>query len=230
MSLVVAKPGRDHGAAMADRITLYDILGIVPGSSTETVRRAYQDKARQLDRAQIAAAPAKVIEAATRGRKALDTAWLVLGKPAERERYDEQIGISLKGAGLDRPEPTPSGPGLDALDSDTAVGVLETVQELGVVLAGLGALADWLIPLPLKSRRQPREVIVPDVRGLLFGACQDVLAKAGFRISTVRLTDQPMPVEGLVVDQSPVPGEKVARSSTLTVQVWHPPRSQARWQ
>lgn len=210
---------------MADRITWYDILGILPGSSSETVRRAYQDKARQLEPAQIAGAPPKVIDAAARGRKALDAAWLILGNPAERGQYDAQIGIGLKGAGLARPEPTPSRPGLDPLEVDTALDAGDVLEGLGVVLAGLGALADWLTPLPRKSRRQSQEVIVPDVRGLFSGACQDALAKAGFRISTVRLTDQPIPVEGLVVDQSPAPGEKVPRFSTLTVQVWHPPRS-----
>jgi PASTA domain-containing protein len=211
---------------MAGRITLYDILGIVPGASTERVRSAYKDKTRHLERAQIADAPPKVIDAAVRGRKALDAAWLILGNPAARGRYDEQIGISHKGAGLARAEPTPSRPGLDALDSDTALGTLAALGGFSMVLAGLGALADWLTPPPRKSRRQTREVIVPDVRGLFSGPCQDVLAKADFRISTVRLTDQPMPVEGLVVDQSPLPGEKVTRFSTLTVQVWHPPRSQ----
>jgi beta-lactam-binding protein with PASTA domain len=38
----------------------------------------------------------------------------------------------------------------------------------------------------------------------------------------VRLTAQPMAVEGLVVDQSPAPGSKVRRDGTVTVQVWHP--------
>src|ERR1700746_94806 len=33
-----------------------------------------------------------------------------------------------------------------------------------------------------------------------------------------------MPVEGLVVDQSPLPDRRVRRSSTMAVQVWHPPR------
>jgi hypothetical protein len=40
----------------------------------------------------------------------------------------------------------------------------------------------------------------------------------------VQLTKHPMPVEGLVVDQSPLPGSKVRRSSTLLVEIWHPPR------
>ena len=216
---------------MADRITWYGILGIVPGASSDTVRRAYQDKAQQLERDWFASAPPDVIEAAARGRKVLDAAWLVLGDRAERERYDAQIGIAGKGTGLVRPEPVSSRPGLDPLDAGSAAGALDpggVLKGLAVLLAGLGALADWLAPPARRSRRQSREVLVPDVRGLFAGACQDALATAGFRISTVMLTGQPMPVEGLVVGQSPAPGEKVPRFSTLTIQVWHPPRRQGR--
>ena len=55
------------------------------------------------------------------------------------------------------------------------------------------------------------------------GPCLHAVARAGLRIETVRLTEHPMPVEGLVVEQSPAPGRTVRRSSTLTVRVWHPP-------
>ena len=174
----------------------------------------------RLEGDRIAGAPPKVADAASRGRRALDVAWLILGDPAERERYDEEIGAGHKGAGLVRDEPAPMRPASDPADAMTAVGALDS----GDLREGLGALADWLAPLPRKSRHQSQDVNVPDVRGLFSGACQDALMKAGFRVSTVRLTDQPMPVEGLVVDQSPAPGEKVPRFSTLTVQVWHPPR------
>jgi curved DNA-binding protein CbpA len=224
---------------MADRITWYDILGISPGSSSESVRRAYQDKVTQLEHDRIADAPPEVAAAATRGREVLDAAWLVLGNRAERQRYDEQIGISGKAAGLNRTESAPSRPGLP----DTALAVLDpgdvllggldpgdVLGGLGAALAGLGALAAWLAPLPRKSRRQSQEVIVPDVRGLFASACLGVLAKAGFRTSTVRLTEHPMPVDGLIVGQSPAPGGQVPRSSTLTVHVWHPPRPQPREQ
>ena len=39
----------------------------------------------------------------------------------------------------------------------------------------------------------------------------------------VQLTEHPMPVEGLVVDQSPRSPAKIHRRDGLTVQVWHPP-------
>jgi hypothetical protein len=39
----------------------------------------------------------------------------------------------------------------------------------------------------------------------------------------VRLTMRPMPVEGLIVDQSPRPPATMRRTRPLTVHVWHPP-------
>jgi PASTA domain len=136
-----------------------------------------------------------------------------------RDGYDEEIGVVQRGGGLVRPEPAPLRPGWDPADAIAGMGALDS----GELLAALGALADWLSPIPRASRRRARDVTVPDVRGLFSGPCQDALARAGFRIATVRLTDKPVPVEGLVVDQLPAPGSKVPRFSTMTVQVWHPP-------
>lgn len=85
------------------------------------------------------------------------------------------------------------------------------------VLEGLAVLAGLLAAIAASGHRADRKpVTVPDVRGLFFRACHAALTMAGFRVSTVRLTDNPMPVEGLVVGQSPAPGP---RFSTLTVQV-----------
>jgi hypothetical protein len=50
------------------------------------------------------------------------------------------------------------------------------------------------------------------------------VADLGFRLEIVQLTADPMPVEGLVVGQSPPPGTMARRSGTLTAQVWHPRR------
>jgi PASTA domain len=218
------RPGPYRGAVLARRITWYDILGIEPGASAQTVRRACQDRGRQLDDEQMAGAPEAVVAAAARGWTVLRAAWLVLGDRAERERYDEEIGVGRQGAGLARREPAPSRPGPDPADAVTDIGALDS----GDVLDGLGALADWLGPLPRTSRRRPRQVTAPDVRGLFFGPCHDALARAGLRVRAVRLTENPMPVEGLVVDQSPAPGENMPLPGTLTVQVWHPPRAQPR--
>jgi hypothetical protein len=56
----------------------------------------------------------------------------------------------------------------------------------------------------------------------------DVVGKVGLHLEPVRLTPHPMPVEGLVVDQTPRAGKRVHRNSTLTVQLWHPPEPDGR--
>jgi PASTA domain len=66
-------------------------------------------------------------------------------------------------------------------------------------------------------------VAVPDVGGLFYKACLDVVGRVGLHLVPIRLTAHPMPVEGLVVGQAPAPGKRVHRDSTLTVQLWHPP-------
>jgi beta-lactam-binding protein with PASTA domain len=91
------------------------------------------------------------------------------------------------------------------------------------LLASLLMLTDLLAPRP--GPGPPRRVAVPDVRGLFYSTCSGITGKLGFRITTVRLTEHPMPVEGLVVGQSPKPPARARRGSVLTVQVWHPPAS-----
>jgi beta-lactam-binding protein with PASTA domain len=88
----------------------------------------------------------------------------------------------------------------------------------------LGAIADWLAPHPAPARHVP----VPDVRGLFVGAARRFLGVTGLRVEVVQLTADPMPVEGLVVDQSPQPGSRARRASSVTVQVWHPARRPGR--
>jgi hypothetical protein len=216
---------------VADCITWYDILGITPGASAETVRRAYQARAEQLQDYQIAGAPPEIAHAATRARKAIDAAWLILGNRAHREPYDEAIGAAPKGAGLAGPELTASHPGMDLPDAAANAMYAAVDAADSGVLEGLAVLAGLLAAIAAPGHGADRKpVTVPDVRGLFFRACHAALTMAGFRVSTVRLTDNPMPVEGLVVGQSPAPGQTVPRFSTLTVQVWHPPRVPSRGQ
>ena len=207
-----AVPGR--------RITWYDVLGIEPGASAETVRRACQDRGRQLEDERMAGAPEAVADAADRGWRVLHAAWLVLGDRAERERYDQELGVARQATGRGRRDPAPPRPGPVRADPGTVL----TALDPGDARDGLGALADWLSPPARPSRRRPRQVAAPDVRGLFFGPCHDALARAGVRVRAVRLTDDPMPVDGLVVDQSPAPGESMPLPGSLTVRVWHPPR------
>jgi hypothetical protein len=159
-----APPASRRGAPP---VTWYDVLGVTRGASAVTVRRAHDERLLLLRSyfAPGADAPSPVASAAA----AVEEAWLVLGDPEERKRYDAQLGL--------RP------------------------------------------PIPPRRR-----LIVPDVRGLFYRPSQAVAATAGLRLAVVRLTPNPLPVEGLVVGQYPDPGETVRCQSTLTVQVWHPAR------
>jgi hypothetical protein len=157
----------------ASPVTWYDVLGVTCGASAVTVRRAHHERLLLLHSyfappAQPADAQSPVAGAASRAAVAVEEAWLVLGDPEQRKRYDALLGL--------RP--------------------------------------------PIRRRRP----IVPDVRGLFYRPSQAVAARAGLRLAVVRLTQDPLPVEGLVVGQHPDPGATVRYRSTLTVQVWHPAR------
>ena len=56
----------------------------------------------------------------------------------------------------------------------------------------------------------------------------EVAGRLGLRLAPIRLTPHPMPVDGLVVGQTPAPGERLHRDRTLTVQVWHPSEPDGR--
>ena len=186
-------------------LTWYDVLGVLPGASPGQVQSAYQERAGLLDPRMLSGASPKVLKAADAARAAVGEAWRVLQDPAARRRYDETIGVGRNGAGLDSARSTPSGPG-GAPSGVTA----------DVVMAGL---EDLMTPHPSPARR----IIVPDLRGLFTRSCLRATGDLGLHVEMVQLTKHPMPVEGLVVDQSPLPGAKVRRSGTLTVQIWHPP-------
>jgi curved DNA-binding protein CbpA len=199
-------------------ITWYDILGVLPSATVEQVQYQHDAKARLLRPELVAGAPSPVIAAASRAREILDTARRVLGDPANRARYDETAGIHRRSGGLSSPESFPSEPGAEQPDVDFIAG------NAGLeVLGGLLMLGDWMTPHP----RQPRRVAVPDVRGLFYSVCLGIAGKLGFRLDTIRLTEHPMPVDGLIVGQSPGPATQARRGSTLTVQVWHPPARSA---
>jgi hypothetical protein len=89
-------------------------------------------------------------------------------------------------------------------------------EQIGFVRPGEG------LDPPRRGPERLSHVVVPDVRGLFYGACLEVAGRVGLHVAPVQLTAHPMPVEGLAVGQTPAPGERVHRDSTLTVQVWHP--------
>jgi hypothetical protein len=80
------------------------------------------------------------------------------------------------------------------------------------------ALTDWLAPHPHPSRR----LAVPDVRGLFYSVGLELTGRIGLHLTPIRPTHNPMPVDGLIVDQRPQSPNKVRRDSELKVEVWHP--------
>ena len=205
---LLAELGREPG------ITWYDVLGVLPGATADHIQYQHDAKARLLRPEMVAGAPSPVVVAASRARDILGAARRVLADPASRARYDERAGIRRRSGGLSTPENFPSEPGAERPDVDLVAGDAG-LEALGALLM----LADWIAPHPQPSRRVP----VPDVQGLFYGACLGITGKLGFRLNTVRLTEHPLPVDGLVVRQSPGPAMRARRGSELTVQVWHPP-------
>lgn len=187
---------------MTRLITWYDVLGVLPDATPDDIREAWQARTAVLEPDILAGATPDVLFAAQRARKAVEEAWRVLADPAVRESYDEDIGFLRPGEGLASPSRGPLGP--------------------DVSLGQGWSTADEEALEPYSDR--PSRVIVPDVRGLFYRACMDVAGRIGLHLAPIRLTPHPMPVEGLVVGQSPAPGKRVHRESTLTVQLWHPPK------
>ena len=192
-------------------ITWYDLLGALPDASSEDIQQAYDAKANLLRPGLLAGAPSKVVTAAARAQGIIDAARRVLADPVSRQRYDETAGLWGSSGGLGQPRDSPAASGLP--DSDIAAD-----NPGAEVLHGLGALNLWLAQYSDDQRRIP----VPDVRGLFYNVFAGVVGRLDVRITFVQLTKHPMPVEGLVVDQSPRPPAKLHRRGELTVQVWHP--------
>jgi hypothetical protein len=185
---------------MMSAITWYDVLGVLPDAEPQDIRAAWQARNAALQPDTLAGASPDVLSAADRARQLVQEAWGVLANPAARASYDEKIGFARPGEGLTSPGRGPSGP-------DVSLGQgWSTADE------------ESLEPYPDPHSR----VVVPAVTGLFYGACMEVAGRLGLHVAPVRLTPHPMPVDGLVVGQTPAPGERVRRDSTLTVQVWHP--------
>ena len=196
---------------MTPGITWYDIFGVLPGSTQEQIQSAYESRVSLLRPSVLAGAPSPVLTAASRAQRLLDQGRSVLGDPQSRRRYDEAVGIRRSGGGLSPPDSFASEP---ASDFDFVPG-MGAAAALGVVME----LSEWLAPRPA---RRPSRIEVPDVRGLFYSACREVTGRLDLRLATVRLTGHPLPVDGLVVSQSPRPPAKVRRGAELTIQVWHP--------
>ena len=192
-------------------MTGYDILGVMPGAEARKIEQKYDAKAALLRPELISGAPPNVLTAVMRAPELLDTAREVLGDPESRKRYDEAVGLRRSGGGLGQPGMTPADRDISGQLGADAVG-------------GLLALTGWLGP----RRRRNRPIAVPDVRGLFYHVCLEVAGRRGLKVRVVRLTERPMAVGGLVVDQDPRPPTKLYRRDTLTVQLWHPPARSRR--
>jgi len=197
---------------MEPGITWYDVLGVLPGAEPAKIRREYDAKTSLLRPELISGAPSNVVQGISLAQGLLEEAWQVLGDPVRRERYDESIGLRGPGGHLREPGSNPDGSGLEPSD-------LEIAGDPGGDAAGSATRAGRLG----LQRRRAKHVAVPDVRGLFYHVCLEVAARRNVHVTTVRLTPHPMPVEGLVVDQSPRPPAKLERHGQLTVHVWHPP-------
>jgi len=202
------------GSELQQGVSWYDVLGVLPGASAAKIQRTYDAKMSLLRPELISGAPSNVVKAASRAQGILDAALRALGDPVNREFYDLAAGFRRIGEGLDRSASFPSDPGWGPADFGYAGG-----SRLALLLGGVQALTDWLAPHP----RPPARVPVPDVRGLFHAAGLEVAGRLGVRVTAVRLTEHPMPVDGLIVDQSPLPPATIRRVTPMTVQVWHPP-------
>lgn len=195
---------------MDDQLSYYDLLGVLPGASADDIRRACDAKLAVLAPGMIAGASTRVIVAIDRARAWLEEARETLTDRAARQRYDIEVGIVRPGTGLARARP------LSAAERDPPASALGGRHS--AINAALAFAADALAP----RRRLTRRVIVPDARSLFVTPARRLMRLRGLHIEVVQLTRHPMPVEGVVVAQSPPTGEVVRRASTVTVQVWHP--------
>jgi len=198
---------------LAGDVIWYDILGVTPAATAEDIRLAFEARSKLLDTGVIGE-PARIVAAVNRARALLDQAHQILRDPGARSSYDQEILARSANSGLARPEPVPSEPGLDVAGE-----VVSYRESLAVVTAAIVAIADWLAP----HHEARGKVVVPDFRGLPVSLCMRCTARSGLHVRLVQLTKNPLPVEGVVVDQSPAAGDRVRRSSTLTIEVWHPP-------
>src|ERR1700731_197916 len=147
---------------MAQNITLYDVLGLSPGASADTIRRARDERMRQLRPALEAGAPSSVVAAAARAEESVEVAALVLADPGARLRYDRQVGLHRD---RDRGLRGPSGFAEGATGNGGAPYWL--LRSGAALLDATAALLSWMAPGPAPPARH---LTVPDLRGLFYRA------------------------------------------------------------
>ena len=197
---------------MGTGVTWYEVLGVLPGAEPRQIKREYAARSGLLGPEMIAGAPPDVLTAVSRAQDLLDSAWQVLSEPESRRCYDEEAGLRRTGGSLGEPGCGPSEHGFDPDDLGPA----------GELLADVASPLMMLLGSRVRTPPRRRAAAVPDVRGLFTGTCREVARRHGLEVTAVRLTERPMPVEGLVVSQDPASWAR-RRDRRLTVQVWHPP-------
>jgi hypothetical protein len=193
----------------------YDVLGVASGAPVDEVLDSYQAKVAVLDPSVVAGAPPAVIAVIDRARKAVEVARQTLTDPVKRQQYDIGIGIVRPGSGLVTNE-MPTDPSY-AMGGFLGIGDPDIYEEI------LTEIGDWLAPQP----PHPHHVTVPDARGLFLNSARRMMDLAGLGCHFTQLTKEPLAVEGLVVDQTPRPGERVHPTTGVIVQVWHPSKQVA---
>ena len=195
---------------MPEPVTWYDVLGVTGGASAVTLRRAH-DERLQLLRAYFAAS-ARTASAPVPATASVPTPTVATQTVTTQTVTTQTVTT-----------PPADAPSLVIGAASRAAAAVEAAWE---VLGDSEQRRRYDAWLGLQLTVRPgRRVTVPDVRGLFYRSSQAVVGMAGLRLTVVRLTADPLPVEGLVVGQSPDPGATVRHRSRLTIQVWHPARN-----
>jgi curved DNA-binding protein CbpA len=158
-----------------ERITWYDVLGVLPGAEPRKIKREYRAKSALLRPDMLAGAPPDVLTAVTRAQDLLDGAWEVLDDPVSRRRYDEAAGFRRSDRGLGQPGTGIESAGMTPADPGF-VGELPGVAEAGAVGGLLAALTGGRVRKP----RPARPVAVGRASG-----CPSQVSRA---VSTSRVT------------------------------------------
>ncbi|MEA3019093.1 MAG: hypothetical protein QOI47_617 [Actinomycetota bacterium] len=117
--------------------THYNVLGVTSSATTEQVRHAYYDRARQLHPDVCGGRPVDEIVAARRAMQDVNEAWRVLREPGSRAAYDR----SLRAASAPTAPPDPvDGDGDDWMDRPYA----RRAAEPGDLAVALVRAAPWI--------------------------------------------------------------------------------------
>ncbi len=131
---------------MRPGITWHDVLGVLPGASTEHIQREYDDKLCLLRPEHVAGAPSKVLTAAMRAERMLEEAHRILSDRESRQRYDEASGITRRDGGLAHGGSFGFQAGSESWAADFAVSAA-AAEALGVLMQ----VTDWLARVPTSN-------------------------------------------------------------------------------